>query len=87
MEINVIVSDLKSMIINDCDKHELSEDMILDDEILVGNEGRVNLDSLDILQLSVAIKNKYGVRIERNAESRNAFVNLKNLATYIQDQL
>lgn len=75
------------MIIYDCDKPELSEETLNDDEVLVGDEGRINLDSLDILQLSVAIKNKYGVRIERNAESREAFINLNNLATYIHSHL
>jgi len=84
MELNDIIHDLKTMIIKECDKSELSIDDISDQEHIVGDETTIALDSMDILQLSVAIKNKYGIRIQRNAESRAAFENLSSLAQFIQ---
>jgi len=84
MELDQLKLEIKSLIIDECDKDELEVDDITDDEILFGSDTQVNLDSLDALQISVAIKKRYGVRIEGSGEQRDAFKNIQSLAEFIQ---
>lgn len=83
MELSQLTTEIKQLIIAECDKPELNVAEITDDEILFGADTQVALDSLDALQLSVAIKKKYGVRIQGSGESRDAFKNVQSLAEYI----
>lgn len=75
---------LKAMIIEECDR-EVEVDEILDDEILIG--GPLDLDSLDALQICMAVKQEYGVRIEGGPEARKALQSVQTLAdTIIAEQ-
>lgn len=71
---------LKIMIIEECDKDVTAEE-ITDDEILIG--GPLELDSLDALQICMAVKNSYGVRIEGGPEARRALQSVQTLADTI----
>ena len=71
---------LKIMIIDECDK-DIEADAILDDEQLVG--GPLELDSLDALQICMAVKNSYGVRIEGGPDARKALQSVQTLADTI----
>lgn len=71
---------LKLMIIEECDK-DVEADDILDDEILIG--GPLDLDSLDALQICMAVKTQYGVRIEGGPDARKALQSVQSLADTI----
>ena len=71
---------LKRMIIEECDKDVPIEE-ISDDEILIG--GPLELDSLDALQICMAVKNNYGVRIEGGPQARKALQSVRTLAETI----
>ena len=71
---------LKVMIIKECDK-DVAPESISDDEQLIG--GALELDSLDALQICMAVKNKYGVRIEGGQVARRALHNIAALAAFI----
>ena len=76
--------DLKNMIITECDKEdEFTIADISDDEALIGSQASLELDSLDTLQLSLAIKQAYQVRIEGAKEGRIAFASINAMADYI----
>jgi len=76
--------ELKEMIIIECDKsEEFKASGISDDEALVGAEAKLELDSLDSLQLALAIQNTYKVRIEGTKDGRLAFASINALADYI----
>lgn len=83
MELSELIVELKQLIITECDKTELNVDAITDVELLFGESTQLNLDSLDALQIAVAIKKRYGVRIEGGVETREAFMNVRSLAQYI----
>jgi len=83
MELSELNLAIKQLIITECDKPELTVESITDDEIIFGPNTQVALDSLDALQISVAIKKTYGVRIQGSGESRNAFKNVQSLSEYI----
>lgn len=71
---------LKLMIIEECDK-DVEIDDILDDEILF--DGALELDSLDALQICMAVKSNYGVRIEGGPDARKALQSITTLAQTI----
>ncbi len=71
---------LKQMVIEECDK-DMDADEIDDDEILIG--GPMELDSLDALQICMAVKTAYGVRIEGGPEARKALQSIRSLADTI----
>jgi len=71
---------LKELIIEECDK-DVSADSVTDDEPLFG--GSLDLDSLDALQLCMAVKRVYGVRIEGNTAARKALKSVGTLADTI----
>jgi acyl carrier protein len=75
--------ELKQMIIDECDK-DISPDDIGDDDALV--RGRLDLDSLDVLQICMAIKTRYGVRIEGSSTARKAMVSTNTLAAFIASE-
>ena len=56
-----------------------------EDEPWFGPESRLGLDSLDALQISMAIQKKYGVRMPDSKDTRRALVSLLALAEYLHD--
>lgn len=78
-----LIAELKQVIITECDK-EVTPDEIDQTDRLIG--GALELDSLDALQLSLAVKERYGVRIEGGPDGRAAFETLETLAKFIQER-
>jgi len=73
---------LKAMIVKECDK-DVAPESIDDDELLIG--GALELDSLDALQICLAVKDRYDVRIEGGHDARNALASVSALAQRILD--
>lgn len=74
--------ELKQMIILECQK-ELTPDEFPDNATLIGNSADLGFDSLDALQISLAVQQRYGKRIEGNNETRNALTSINTLADFI----
>lgn len=72
--------ELKKLIIEECDK-DISPDDIADEAQLVG--GDLDIDSLDVLQICMAIKTRYGVRIEGSNQARKVLKNILTLSDYV----
>ena len=77
---DTLITELKTVIVEECDA-EFSEEDIADDTRLIG-EG-LELDSLDALQIALAVKDRYGVRIEGGPDSRKAMASVGHLADFI----
>ena len=79
-----LVRELKQLIVVECDKQdEVAWETLEDQESLLGPEARLGLDSLDALQVSVTIGQRYGVRIAGAKQARKAMVSIDTLAEYI----
>ncbi|MGH7653212.1 MAG: phosphopantetheine-binding protein [Gemmatimonadaceae bacterium] len=74
--------ELKELIIHECQK-EMTPDQIADDAPLFGASGP-DLDSLDALQIAMAVQRRYGKRIEGNTETRSALASINALADFIR---
>jgi acyl carrier protein len=79
------LAELKAYILEAVEKSE-PEGGLRDDEPWFGDESRLNLDSLDALQISMAIQKKYGVRMPDSKETRRALVSLIALAQHLAAQ-
>lgn len=80
LDLATLRTDLKKLIVVECDK-DIEPDSIDDDAILIG--GDLELDSLDALQISMAVKQRYGVSIEGGPEARRALQSVNSLADTI----
>lgn len=73
--------ELKQLLIEECDKDMAPEDIPDDMPLLDSN---MDLDSLDVLQICMAVKTRYGTRIEGSSAARKALKNINTLADTIQ---
>lgn len=80
MDRDTLKAELKVLIIEECDK-DIEPGDIGDDAILIG--GELDLDSLDALQIAMAVKTRYGVRIEGGPDARRALQSVNTLADTI----
>ena len=75
--------DLKVMIVEECDK-EIDPKSIKDDDIIFNPEHPLGLDSLDTLQISMALQNNYGIRLVDPKEARRVMISIDTLADYVE---
>ncbi len=54
-----------------------------DDEPLFGPEARLDLDSMDALQLSMALQKACGLRMPDSKDTRRAFASVATLAAHL----
>ncbi|HEX5340765.1 MAG TPA: acyl carrier protein [Gammaproteobacteria bacterium] len=73
---------LKQLIVTECEK-KIEPATIQDDAILIGSSGALDLDSLDALQIALAVKQRYGKRIDGNNQTRAALTSINTLADFI----
>ncbi|RXJ79366.1 phosphopantetheine-binding protein [Arcobacter sp. F2176] len=76
--------ELKKLIIEECEKECEIED-IKDDDILFDPESALELDSMDALQISMALNKKYGIKTTDSKELRKIMVSINTLAKYIEE--
>jgi len=76
---------LKTLIIATLNLTDVRPEDIPDDEALIGSP-RLGLDSIDALELVLAIEKTFGVKIGSSEESRQALANVRTLAAYIRSQ-
>lgn len=75
--------ELKQLIIEECEK-ECEIDDVKDDVLLFGPESVLELDSMDALQISMALHKKYGLKTTDSKELRKIMVSINTLAEYIE---
>lgn len=80
-----LTEELKQLIIESLDLEDITADEIDAAEPLFG-EG-LGLDSIDALELGLALSKKYGVKIEADNDStRENFASIDALAAFIEKQ-
>ena len=78
--------DFKNMLIKYLDLEELSADDIDDKAPLFGeDDSGLGLDSVDSIELVLAIEKEYGVKISDPELYDTIFASVENLLTYIND--
>lgn len=79
--------EIKRLIIDALDLEDTQPEDIGDDISLFGEEG-FGLDSIDALELGIALRKKYQIRLEANdAGNREHFRSVNSLASLIERQM
>ncbi|MCK9236915.1 MAG: acyl carrier protein [Thiopseudomonas sp.] len=77
---------LKQLILRECDKEDDFDWQEIDtQELLFGQDSRIQMDSLDALQVSLALQQQYGVRIEGAKDGRRVLASIATIADYIRN--
>jgi acyl carrier protein len=74
---------LKTLILATLKLDDVRPEDIPDDEPLIGSP-RLGLDSIDALELVLAIEKEFGVKIGSSEESRRALGSVNTLAAYLR---
>ena len=78
-------NEIKALIIDALDLEDIRVEDI-DSQAALFGEG-LNLDSIDALELGLALKNKYNVRLDGDSEtSRKHFYSVASLALFVDSQ-
>ena len=78
-------NDIKQLIIDALGLEDISVSDIGDEQTLFGDG--LGLDSVDALELGLAIQKTYGIKIDADAkDTRNHFSNVASLAAFVTAQ-
>ncbi len=77
-----LIAELKALVLEAAEKAE-PDGGLTDDEALFGPESRLALDSLDALQVSMAIQTRYGLRMPDSKDTRRALTSIAHLAQHL----
>jgi acyl carrier protein len=82
MSIDLLETELKELIITTLELEDITSDEIISSEPLF-NEG-LCLDSIDALELGVAIQKRYGIKLVADSEeTKHNFASVANLARLV----
>ena len=82
-ELTALESELVEMIMGECNVMDEPEGVTSDSPI-IGDNSPFGLDSLDAVEVVVAVQKKFGIRIGNQETSRQVFRSIGTLADYIE---
>jgi len=77
---------LKQMIVEECEKEEILPESIGDEVELFSDASGLELDSLDALQISMGLQNRFGIRLADSKDFRRVVTTINALADYVQPE-
>lgn len=85
LEPGALETELKKLILQEADKAD-SIDLadFADDTPLFGGQGNVGLDSLDALQITVALQQHFQVRLQGDRMVRKHMMTVRDLAAFVR---
>ena len=86
LEAPALELELKKLIVQETEKDEFDTAEIRADDWLCGEQSRIQLDSLDALQIVVALQAHFGVRLQGDRMVRKHMMNIRDLAAFIREQ-
>lgn len=86
MSHQVTVDQLKQMLVEKLNLKNITAAQITDDHLLFGPDG-LGLDSVDALELVLAIESEYGIQIQDAEVGREAFASVRVLCGFLNARL
>jgi acyl carrier protein len=88
MEAKEVLDELKAILISRLkfDPHRAAE-MAVDTPLPKGVEGAIGLDSLDFIELSIAIEERFGLVMDESEDLAPHFASLETLSRFIESRL
>jgi acyl carrier protein len=81
---DLLKKEIKELIVTQLRLKDVTPEGIRDDESLV--QGSLSLDSIDFLELTVAMEKKYGVKIAEGDDVQRIFASVNAIAGHILRQ-
>jgi acyl carrier protein len=82
----VLELEIKNLIIDALDLEDITSDDIDDDAPLFGDQG-LGLDSIDALELGIALQKKFQLKLEANdADNHKHFFSVNSLASLVRSR-
>ena len=78
--------ELHDLIVKICNVSMPIPDALLPDAPLIGPDSPLGLDSLDAVEIVVAVQKEYGVHIDAQETGRRVLESLRTLADFIRRQ-
>ena len=78
---------LKDLIVRSCGLTHVKPEESTDDEILCGPTTRVQLNSLDAVEIAVNIEIEYGVKMQNSSSAREYFKSVGSLADHVASEM
>jgi len=85
LDIEKLKYNLKVMIIDECEKEDITPQDIQNNAELFAPDNALELDSLDALQISMGIQKAYNIRLVDPKEFRRVVTTIDNLAAFIYE--
>ncbi|HOT43716.1 MAG TPA: phosphopantetheine-binding protein [Spirochaetota bacterium] len=76
--------EIKILIMEALNIDDVSPEEVGDDESLFGEGNTLGLDSIDALEIVMALQEKYGVRIDDKNQSRFILKSISTIAEFIE---
>ncbi len=76
--------ELIELIVDSCEIEGYEEGLIDYDEVLLGPDSALELDSLDVVEIMILIQKNYGILIENKSTAIEILESLNTLAEFIQ---
>ena len=86
VKLNELEKELIEMIIEVCNITDPIPEDLSPNDPLIGPESALGLDSLDAVEIVVAVEKKYNIHIGSQEITRKIFRSLKTLADYVRKQ-
>ena len=82
----VLKADIKKMIIETLNMEDVAIEDIGDDLILFGGENTLGLDSIDAIELVMAIQRDFKVRLDDQNLAREVLKDVNSIANFVQSK-
>lgn len=83
MNMSALINELKELLIQSLELEDIAPEDIDPQAALFGDG--LGLDSIDALELGMAVQKKYGIKLDAtNEETREHFYSVQNLARFIE---
>ena len=79
-------ADIKKMIVETLNMQDITPEDIEDDLLLFGGENTLGLDSIDAIELVMAVQRDFKVRIDDQNLAREVLKDVNSIAEFIQSK-
>lgn len=82
----LFIERLKGAVIEACNVKNVNVSDIKNDEPIVGGKGKLQLDSLDALEVIMMVEQRFAIRLSGDEHSRSLFQSFDKMASHILEK-
>jgi acyl carrier protein len=79
-----LINDIKVLIFDVCNVQDMEPENLNVDDPLIGPDSVLGLDSLDSLEIAMAVQKKFNVRIDNSNNARRVLKTIESIVGFIR---